>query len=111
MHAVIILRHQLFAQTLKCYTTNMTQAEWIKKLEEEGYKEVSVHVFEPNQAFGDHTHDQATVHVILKGGMTLKDQNGEIVLKEGDRFEISKDTTHSAMCGPESCIFIAGVKE
>lgn len=88
----------------------MTEEQWIKKLEEEGYSDLAVHVFEPNQAFGDHTHEKATIHIILKGGMILTDKNGETILKQGDRFEIPAGTTHSALCNPEGCTFIAGVK-
>jgi quercetin dioxygenase-like cupin family protein len=88
----------------------MTEDEWIKKLEEEGYTKIAVHTFEANQTFGDHTHDQQTIHIILKGGMTLTDKTVDTILKTGDRFEIPAGTTHSAVFGPEGCTFIAGVK-
>lgn len=88
----------------------MTDEQWITKLQQEGYADVAVHEFQPNQEFGDHIHEQQTVHIILKGGMTLRDKIGKTVLKEGDRFEIPAGTTHSALCGPDGCTFIAGVK-
>ena len=88
----------------------MTDQEWIQQLEEEGYKELHVVPFEPNAVVGEHTHDQATLHVILEGDMTLTDKDGEMQLYAGDRFEIPAGTVHSAKSGPNGCKFIAGVK-
>lgn len=88
----------------------MTEQEWIKQLELEGYTGVFVQHFESNTAFGSHTHEQAAVHVILEGDMVLEDANGSKSLVAGDRFEIPKGTIHTAKCGEAGCTFIVGTK-
>lgn len=89
----------------------MTEAQWIKKLEEEGYKNVATCSNPPNADFGEHTHDEHTVHIILHGELLLIDGEGIQVLRSGDRFEILPGTTHTAKCGTEGCNFVVGVKK
>jgi quercetin dioxygenase-like cupin family protein len=88
----------------------MTDQEWIKKLEDEGYTNVRVMKFEPSQEFAEHTHEKQAVHIMLLGTMTLTDKNGEKILQEGTQTEIPAGTTHSAKAGLQGCTFIVGDK-
>ncbi len=81
------------------------------KLTDEGYKDLTVWEVGPDTDFGQHTHDQVTVHVILKGELTMTDIHESITLYEGDQFEIPAGTTHSAMCGPDGLKMIVGTKQ
>ncbi len=89
----------------------MTQEQWIEQLHTEGFENLSVCPNEPNAEFPEHTHNEHTVHVILRGEFILHEKDGEKILREGERFEIPAGTTHSAKCGREGCTFIVGVKK
>ncbi|MBI3256066.1 MAG: cupin domain-containing protein [Candidatus Andersenbacteria bacterium] len=89
----------------------MTHQEWIEKLTQEGYKEITVCPNAPNATFPEHTHHEPTVHIILEGEFTLTEKGRSITHKVGDRFEIPAGTAHTAMCGPTGCTFIVGIKE
>lgn len=82
-----------------------------KKIEEEGFSKVTVCPNGPNTEFPEHTHDVRTVHVLLKGELTIIDSRGESTFHEGERFEFSAGTTHRAKCGSTGCTFIVGVKK
>ena len=88
----------------------MTEPEWVKKLEEEGYIDVTVSRNGPNMKFQEHFHDRAAVNVILDGEMTMTDKDNTVVRKKGDRIEIPAGITHTVQCGPEGCTFVAGYK-
>jgi quercetin dioxygenase-like cupin family protein len=88
----------------------MTERDWIAKLGEEGYKDVTVCDNEPDTQFPVHTHEQSTVHVIVQGEFTLTEKGHHKTVKVGERINIPAGTTHSAKCGPEGCTFIVGVK-
>lgn len=89
----------------------MIQHHWMDKLTDEGYKDLTVWEVGPDTDFGQNTHDQVTVHVILKGELTMTDIHESITLYEGDQFEIPAGTTHSAMCGPDGLKMIVGTKQ
>lgn len=90
----------------------MNQAEWIKKLEAEGFTGLTVVTNKADIDFGEHTHDQHTVHVILVGELILTENGGVEKIKPGQQFEIPAGTTHSAKTGPdEVCTMIVGVKK
>lgn len=93
-----------------CWKGNRNVKQWIAELEKEGYKNVMVCPTPPGLDFGEHTHEEHTVHVILEGSLIIKDEHGEITLKKGSRFEIPKRTTHNAKSGPEGLKMIVGVK-
>lgn len=74
----------------------MYKDDIIKKLEEEGYKDVAPCPLPPTKATGSHTHDVDTMHVILSGELEITNKAGVKVYKEGDRIEFAKGTKHSA---------------
>lgn len=91
----------------------MTQQEWMEKLKGEGVKDLGV-VVKPANTTDTHTHDQATVHVMLEGQVTITDTNGDgqiHVYKAGDYLEIPAETTHTVVFGPQGLTMIVGIKK
>ncbi len=88
----------------------MTKEEWVEKLKNEGFKNVGICPVGPNTDFGEHTHHEHTVHVIVKGELIVSENGAVTVLKEGDRFEFPAGTTHSAKSGSGDFIMVVGVK-
>jgi quercetin dioxygenase-like cupin family protein len=89
----------------------MTEQEWLEQLNKEGYSQrCFAHSFEPNQEMLEHTHDVATVHVILEGELILIEKDGNKTIKAGERIEIPAGTTHSAKAGPNGLRMIVGEK-
>ncbi len=88
----------------------MTQDAWMKKLAEEGYHDLNVCEMPADTDFGQHTHDQTTVHVILEGELTMKDEISSVTLQAGDQFEIPAGTSHTATCGARPFKMIVGTK-
>jgi quercetin dioxygenase-like cupin family protein len=70
-----------------------------------------VHTFDPDTELPEHMHEEVSVHVILKGEMTLIEKDGDKVLKAGDWYEMPKGTTHQVRVGSDGCIFVVGVKK
>lgn len=91
----------------------MNQQEWEMQLETEGFSDIRVcpvkHSDIPPEP---HTHDQETVHIILKGKLTITDEAGVTTTYEvGDRVDFPAGTTHTAATGPEGMKMIVGVKK
>lgn len=86
-------------------------SKWIEKLKEEGFTDVTVVELEPNFSPGEHTHDVATTHVVLKGELTITDQKGKKTYREGDRVDFPAGTKHKALFGPQGCSMIVGTKK
>lgn len=91
--------------------SKLNQQQWIQKLKLEGFKDITVFPFKPNKDFGEHTHDEHTVHVILKGELIMKDKGSVKKFRQGDRIEFPAGTIHSTKCGPQGCTMIVGVKK
>jgi mannose-6-phosphate isomerase-like protein (cupin superfamily) len=89
----------------------MTQSDWMEQLTREGYTNLNVCTMEAATDFGQHTHDLSTVHVILKGSLTMTDKQGSLTISQGERFDIPAGTTHRTNCGPDGLQMIVGVKE
>ncbi|MDP3696444.1 MAG: cupin domain-containing protein [Candidatus Taylorbacteria bacterium] len=89
----------------------MTEQEWIEKLKSEGIRDIKVWSEGPGAQFGEHTHLEQTVHVILEGEFILLEKDGDKTYKTGERFEVPAGTTHNAKCGAQGCKFIVGVKK
>lgn len=85
------------------------QQEWMEKLKKEGVKDLAVVDMEPGEK-GAHTHDQHTIHVILKGALTVEDEQGTKTYKSGDYIEFPAGTRHSVIFGKEGLTMIVGTK-
>ena len=88
----------------------MTETEWVEKLTQEGFTDLKVQTIDPGED-PPHTHDQHTVNVILKGELTIIDQDGSKTYLPGDRVETPAGTTHRAKGGPTVGSMITGIKE
>jgi mannose-6-phosphate isomerase-like protein (cupin superfamily) len=88
---------------------SMTQNQWIEKLEKEGVKDIAVVTMDPGSK-GEHTHEETTIHVILKGELTVVDNTGKTEYKPGDYIEFPAGTTHSVVFGSEGLTMIVGTK-
>lgn len=66
---------------------------------------------EPIPKAEQHTHEEYTVHVILKGELHITDKKGKTkIYKKGDRVDFPVGTTHRAAFGSKGCTMIIGVK-
>lgn len=88
----------------------MNKDEWIKQLEADGYSDIQTRTFPANSKLPEHTHEQATAHVMLAGEATVRDKNGTTTYTTGDRFDVPAGTTHEVDFGPDECTFLAGTK-
>jgi quercetin dioxygenase-like cupin family protein len=87
----------------------MSERDVEEQLRKEGFF-TYVHSDGPNAHYPDHTHDQLTAHIILKGEMWLTLDGKKHFLKSGDRLDIPKDAVHSAKMGPKGCTYLVGEK-
>lgn len=91
----------------------MNQQEWEMQLETEGFSDIRlVTVRQDEMPNEPHTHDQETVHVVMKGKLMITDAAGVTTTYEvGDRVDFPAGTTHTAQTGPEGMKMIVGVKK
>ena len=81
-------------------------------MKEEGTTDINVVEMEPGVEKPEHVHEQATMHVILKGELTIEDENGKRIFKEGYRVDFPAGTRHSAALGPQGCCtMIVGINK
>lgn len=83
----------------------------IKQLEQEGYTEVRTCPIPPNLDLPEHTHDEHTVHVILRGDLIITENGISTTYKPGDTVEFPAGTTHKARGSTDSGRMITGVKK
>lgn len=84
--------------------------KWNIQLEQEGFREKWVHTDAPGYEYSEHTHPVDTTYVVLQGNMIVVVGGVEREVGSGDRFDVSKNTTHSAKVGLKGCTFLIGVK-
>jgi quercetin dioxygenase-like cupin family protein len=89
----------------------MTESEWIKKLERDGFTDVRVCPIPPPTAMSEHTHDEHTVHVLLTGKLIVTDADGTKTFEPGDRVEFPSGTRHTARGSIENGRMIIGLKK
>src|SRR3989344_6672895 len=102
---------ELFNMTFIDILPYMDKEMWLEKLEKEGYKNVRIVEQPPNTDFGEHVHDEHTVHVIVMGDLIISEKGEEKILKVGDRCEFPAGTKHGAKTGSEGLTMIVGVKK
>lgn len=90
----------------------MNKQALIEQIKKDGYKEVRICPVNTKGTYSEpHTHDQSTVHIMVKGTLTIKDGNQIKIIHTGERFDIPKETTHTIKTRSKGCKFIVGVKE
>lgn len=87
---------------------NPTEPE--KQLRAEGFTHTYVWEDGPGVFYPDHTHPNATAHIILEGEMTVTSQGKTQTCKSGERFDVPAHTVHSAKMGPRGCRYLIGEK-
>ncbi len=88
----------------------MTEEEWIKQLQREGYSDLRIVKIEPGDD-PEHSHPLYTINVILDGELVIIDQNGSKTYRAGDRVETPAGSIHRAKNGPKVGKMIVGVKK
>lgn len=88
----------------------MTEEESVKKLKEEGFINMYIWHDDPGVVYPDHAHPFVAAHVILNGEMTIACEGKFIKVKKGERYDVPKNTVHSAKVGTEGCTYIVGEK-
>ncbi len=92
------------------YTIHMTEAEAKTQLEAEGCRNISAWLDSPDFFYSDHSHTEATSHIVVSGRMSLTMNGVEHQLGPGDRIDIPAMTIHSVVMGPAGCTYVSGDK-
>ncbi len=78
-------------------STNITDPELIKnQLKKEGYKDIFSWSDSPNSFYDWHTHPYDEVRWVYSGEVIIGTEEGEFLLKPGDKMEIKPNTKHWA---------------
>nr|WP_148209109.1 cupin domain-containing protein [Thermocrinis albus] len=81
----------------------------IKQLREEGYENLYTWCDPPGTFYSWHTHPDDEVRVVYRGSMVIGTEEGEFLLKEGDRLEVKAGTRHWAKTEEGVC-YVCGTK-
>lgn len=77
-------------------------------LEKDGFP----HIYEwhdgPGTEYPSHSHKGEVSMYILDGGLTFWFGTEEVILKQGDRFDVPVGKEHTAKVGLEGCTFLVG---
>ena len=89
----------------------MTDTECMEKLKTEGYEDISVDGFAPDEEVAEHSHIKYTIQVIIEGSLAITEPGGATKTYQAGEDMISPaGTRHRATAGPAGCKFIIGVK-
>lgn len=91
-----------------CYNPFMDEQSLAKQLRDEGFSHTYVWQDGPNAHYPDHTHPEATAHIILTGEMTLTMAGQSQTYRPGDRCDVPAGAVHSAKMGAEGCRYLIG---
>ena len=81
-----------------------------QKLREEGFSGVFIHRDRPNARYPDHTHRGTTAHIVIEGLITVTSGGNTVTYGPGERFDVPAGAVHSAIIGPEGCLYVIGEK-
>jgi quercetin dioxygenase-like cupin family protein len=85
-----------------------TSEKFKQDLYKEGFKTVFVWEDRPNAKYSAHTHPCKTVHIVLKGSITITSEGEVKTCRPFERFDVEANTIHSALIGSEGCTYIIG---
>jgi len=88
----------------------MNKKSYEQKLREEGFSGVFTHRDRPNACYPDHTHHGMTAHVVIEGLITVTSEGKTVKYGPGERFDVPAGAVHSAIIGPEGCLYVIGEK-
>lgn len=79
----------------------------VKELEKEGL-ETYTFVSYPGDYYGEHSHVDDEVRIVLEGNMRFGAEGKIVELKPGDRLIVSKNTKHWAeVVGDKKCVLLS----
>ena len=91
--------------------TGITERERIEKiLRQEGYSDIYVWSDPPNTHYDWHTHNFDEVRWVLEGEILIGTEEGQFLLKPGDRMEVPAGTRHWAKVGPKGVKYVCASK-
>lgn len=88
----------------------MNETSYERKLREEGFSGIFIHRDRPNACYPDHTHKGITAHIVLEGRITVTSEGKTVIYRPGERFDVPAGAVHSAIIGPEGCLYVIGEK-
>lgn len=88
----------------------MNENSYEQKLREEGFSGVFIHRDRPNANYPDHTHRGTTAHIVIEGLITVTSEGNTVTYGPGERFDVPAGAVHSAIIGPEGCLYVIGEK-
>lgn len=78
------------------------------QLRREGFRRTYVWQDGPNTHYPEHTHEEETAHVVLRGEITLTVAGKSQTFHEGERCDVPAGAVHSARMGPKGCRYLIG---
>ena len=88
----------------------MDERGFEQNLRGEGFSGIFVHRDRPHARYPDHTHAGTTAHIVLEGQITVTSEGQTATYGAGERFDIRAGSVHSAIAGPEGCLYMIGEK-
>lgn len=95
-------------KSLKNVMDNKEKAQ--ARLLKAGYSLIYEYDDPPNEEFPDHIHEGEELAIILSGTLEVKMGGVEYLLKPGDELLFPAKKLHSAMVGPDGCVYVVGEK-
>ena len=85
-----------------------TEAELVAKLHGEGFGHAYIWEDGPNAYYPDHTHPTETIHIILRGEITVTTEGRSKTYRAGERCDVPAGAVHSARAGRQGCRYLIG---
>jgi len=92
------------------HTGKTSIEEIVKQLEQEGYTNIFTWCDEAGSFYDWHTHPYQEVRWIYEGEILMGTEEGEVVLKAGDRLDLPAGTRHWAKTETGVC-YVCGSKK
>jgi mannose-6-phosphate isomerase-like protein (cupin superfamily) len=86
----------------------MDEKQLMSQLSQEGFTRTYVWEDGPDAVYPDHSHDEETAHIILRGEMTLTMNGKTSTFRAAQRCDVPAGTIHSARMGPQGCRYLIG---
>jgi quercetin dioxygenase-like cupin family protein len=90
------------------YSIVMDKKALKEKLAQEGFSHIYEWHDDPGTEYPAHSHKGNVAMYILEGSLTFWLDAHEVVLRQGDRFDVPIGREHSAKVGTNGCTFLVG---
>lgn len=88
----------------------MTEEQFAKALQKNGYGEGQFKDFPPNSDCAMHTHDASVMLMVVSGKFTLAREEGSTTYGPGEVCELAAGISHAEQTGPEGARILSGRK-